>query len=236
MLKFSFPAILNLFPQHISPKRSRSASFLIWYLENYYRLDTQAAVDSVCDFRGDKGVDGIFVNDNDQTITIFQATIIESTTKAIGDKTLREFDGTINQFRDATTIQLFLDSKPNDKLGNLIKRLDLINKIATYALQGEFLCNVDQDANADGVLTTSPHLSFVGETVLRDTYISYERDTPVHTPASFDIVGRDVTKYMGDTETKVIIAAVKAIELVALSELPEIMAKKIVTKSSLTAR
>ncbi len=189
---------------------------LIWYLENYYRLDTQAAVDTVCDFRGDKGVDGIFVNDNDQTITIFQATIIESSTKTIGDKSLREFDGTVNQFRSAETIQLFLDSKPSLQLTNLIKRLDLINKIGTYALQGEFLCNINQDANADGVLTTSPYLSFVGETVLNDTYISHERDTPVHTPASFDIVGRDVTKYMGDTETKVIIAAVKATELVAL--------------------
>lgn len=216
MLDFSFPAILQLFPQHISPKRSRSASFLIWYLENYYRLDTQAAVDSVCDFRGDKGVDGIFVNDNDQTITIFQATIIESSTKTIGDKTLRTFDGTVNQFRDAETIQLLLDSKPSLQLANLIKRLDLIGKIATYTLQGEFLCNIDQDENGDGVLTTSPHLSYTGHTVLNETYASSERETPIHTRGTFDIVGRDVTKYMSDTETKVIIAAVRAVELVAL--------------------
>jgi AIPR protein len=216
VLDFSFPTILNLFPQHLSPRRSRSASFLIWYLENYYRLDTQAAVDSVCDSRGDKGVDGIFVNDNDRTITIFQATIIESATKSIGDKTLRLFDGTVNQFRSAETIQLLLDSKPSPQLANLIRRLDLINKIATYTLQGEFLCNVDQDTNAVGVLTTSPYLSYVGSKLLRDTYISDERDTPVHTPASFDIVGRDITKYISDTETKVIIAPVKATELVAL--------------------
>jgi hypothetical protein len=216
MLDIIYPAILDLFPQHLSPKRSRSASFLIWYLENYYRLDTQAAVDSVCDFRGDKGVDGIFVNDNDRTITIFQATIIESDTKTIGDKTLRGFDGTVNQFRSAETIQLLLESKPSVQLASLIKRLDLVNKITTHALQGEFLCNIDQDANGEGVLTTSPYLSYVGKTVLSDTYISDTRDTPVHTPASFDIVGRSVTEYMIDANTKAIIAPVKATELVTL--------------------
>ena len=216
MLDFSFPTVLDLFPQHLSANRSRSASFLIWYLENYYRLDTQAAIDAVCDFRGDKGVDGIFVNDNDQTITIFQATIIESSVKKIGDKTLRAFDGTLNQFRDAETIQTFLDFKPSVQLTNLVKRLDLISKIATYDLQGEFLCNIDQDANADGILATSPRLSYIGETMLRNTYISQERDTPVHTPATFDIVGREVTKYTGDQDTKVVIAPVKATELVAL--------------------
>lgn len=215
-LDFSFPKILDMFPQHLSHHRSRSASFLIWYFENYYRLDTQAAVDSVCDFRGDKGVDGIFVNDNDRTITIFQATIIESPNKAIGDKTLRTFDGTVNQFRDAETIGKLLDSKPSLQLAKLIERLELAAKIETYTLQGTFLCNVDQDVNVDGVLATSPYLSFVGETVLRTSYISHERDTPVHTPASFDIVGREVTEYMGDTESKVIIAPVRATELVKL--------------------
>jgi hypothetical protein len=53
-INLDYPAILDLFPQHLDPKRSQSASFLIWYLENYYRLDTQEAVDSVCDQRGQR--------------------------------------------------------------------------------------------------------------------------------------------------------------------------------------
>ncbi len=39
MLDLGYPKILDLFPQYRAPKRSESASFLIWYLENYYRLD-----------------------------------------------------------------------------------------------------------------------------------------------------------------------------------------------------
>jgi hypothetical protein len=32
MLNLDYPAILELFRQHLDPKRSESASFLIWYL------------------------------------------------------------------------------------------------------------------------------------------------------------------------------------------------------------
>jgi len=88
-INLDYPALLDLFREHLDPKRSESASFLIWYLENYYRLDTQRAVDSVCDNRGDKGVDGIFVNDNNQTITIFQSAISQKANSAIGDGAAR---------------------------------------------------------------------------------------------------------------------------------------------------
>ncbi len=61
-LDLKYPAILDLFPEHLDPKRTESASFLVWYLENYYRLDTVDAIDSVCDQKGDKGVDGIYAS------------------------------------------------------------------------------------------------------------------------------------------------------------------------------
>ena len=60
MIDVDYPALLNLFPQHVAKDRSESASFLIWYLENYYRLDSEEAVYVTCDQRGDRGVDGIF--------------------------------------------------------------------------------------------------------------------------------------------------------------------------------
>ncbi|MGA2052072.1 MAG: abortive phage infection protein, partial [Opitutales bacterium] len=81
MIKLDYPDVLDNFRRHIVPGRSESASFLIWYLENYYRLDEGEAVDSVCDQGGDKGVDGIFVNDNDATITIFQAKMLQNNKK-----------------------------------------------------------------------------------------------------------------------------------------------------------
>ena len=94
-INVDYPGLLKLFPEFINPKRSESASFLIWYLENYYRLDSLEAVDSVCDKRGDKGIDGIFVNDNDKTITVYQSRINQSSDTTIGDASLRAFAGIV---------------------------------------------------------------------------------------------------------------------------------------------
>jgi len=61
MIKLEFPDLLETFKHHLVDGRTESASFLTWYLENYYRLDPIAAVDAVCDQRYDKGVDGIYL-------------------------------------------------------------------------------------------------------------------------------------------------------------------------------
>src|ERR1051325_2593583 len=95
-----YPKILDLFPQHLDPKRTESASFLIWYLENYLRLDPVEATDAICDQNGDKGVDGIYVNDSDATIYIFQSKISQKAKSSIGDTSLKEFRGTLAQFKD----------------------------------------------------------------------------------------------------------------------------------------
>ncbi len=156
-ISLDYPDLLRLFPEHLAPgRRSESAAFLIWYLENYYRLDTLEAQDAVCDQRGDKGVDGIFVNDDDQTITIFQAIIRQSPNSTIGDKSLREFAGTISQFETAKSIQNLIDTAGNARVGKLADDLDLINKIGTHELRAEFLCNAELVPRNHGWLTRVP--------------------------------------------------------------------------------
>src|SRR5438477_3455541 len=97
-IDLSYPNILDLFPEHLDPKRTESASFLIWYLENYLRLDPVEAVDSVCDQSGDKGVDGIYINEDANTIEIYQSVISQKKVSSVGDTVLKEFDGTLKQF------------------------------------------------------------------------------------------------------------------------------------------
>lgn len=216
-LNLNYPAILKLFPQYIDPKRSQSASFLIWYLENYYRLDPQDATDSVCDQRGDKGVDGIFVNDSDETITIFQGTISQKSDTTIGDKSLREFAGTLTQFKDSASVKTLVSAAGNNLLSDLIKRLNLETKVGKYKLRGEFLTNIEYDANGKNFLAATPNIEFVGRNRLETTYISDSRDIPVHPKATFDIIGFTPTEYAVDANTKALIAPIKATELVKLS-------------------
>jgi hypothetical protein len=213
-INLNYPEILQLFPEYLNPKRSESASFLIWYLENYYRLDPLEAVDSVCDKRGDKGIDGIFVNDNDKTITIFQSRISQSKGTTIGDKSLREFAGTLTQFKTVESIEALIKSAGNAQVASLAKRLDLVNKISTHELRAEFVANVDLDKNGEGFLKTARNIAFVGQTTLKATYISDVRDTPVHKAAHFDIIGFQVTSYTVDKKTSAVIAPIKATELI----------------------
>jgi AIPR protein len=215
-INVNYPGLLKLFPEHCSAKRSESASFLIWYLENYYRLDSLEAVDSVCDKRGDKGVDGIFVNDNDKTITIFQSKINQSADTLIGDAQLRAFAGTLSQFKNAETVQNLIASAGKGHVATLAKRLDLVNKISTHELQAEVLSNVDIDKNGSNFLKSHINVAFVGKKALESTFISDERDVAVHAPVAFDIGGFHVTEYTVDTKTKAVIAPIKATELITL--------------------
>ena len=162
MLDLDYPALLGLFPQYRDPKRSESASFLIWYLENYYRFDPQESVDSVCDQSGDKGVDGIVVNDNDQAITILQSRISQSKDATIGDASLRAFAGTMTQFETPEAIDNLIRTAGKAQVGPLAKRLELATKIATYELCGEFVSNIELDANGMALLATHPTITFVG--------------------------------------------------------------------------
>ncbi len=215
-IDIDYPELLKLFPEHLNPKRSESASFLIWYLENYYRLDTREAVDSVCDNRGDKGVDGIFVNDNDQTITVFQSVISQKPGRTIGDTSLKEFAGTLAQFKDAVQLETLIKSTANAELVTLAKRIDLFNKLATHTLRGEFVTNMNLDGNGQGFLNIASVINFIGKDDLLATYISDTRDIPKHPPAKFDIVGFQISEYIVDAGTKAVIAPIKAKELIAL--------------------
>jgi hypothetical protein len=217
MITLDYPSLLDQFRVHIDPKRrSESAAFLIWYLEQYYRLDSLEAVDSVCDQKGDWGVDGIFVNDNAQTITIFQARISQRADRTVGDSSLREFAGTLTQFADAASIEKLMKAAANVELGSLIKKLDLINKIGTHEIRGEYLTNIEIDTNGHTFLKSAPNITFVGKTALMTSYVSDSRELPIQTPAAFDIYGLQATEYIVDTNTKAVIAPIKAVELVAL--------------------
>ncbi|MFN8388642.1 MAG: hypothetical protein U0X92_19785, partial [Anaerolineales bacterium] len=56
-----------------STTRSDSSAFLFWFLENFFRLDKQDAEDAICDQTNDKGIDGIYVDDEDEIIFLFQS-------------------------------------------------------------------------------------------------------------------------------------------------------------------
>lgn len=137
----------------------------------------------MCDQPGDKGVDGIFVNDNNQTITIFQSRIYQRPDATVGDAPLREFTGTLTQFDTAPKIEALIAAAGNAQVARLARKLDLVNKIATHELRGEFVTNLDMDANGRAFIDATPQITFVGKTALNTSYISdSSRDTATCAP------------------------------------------------------
>jgi len=62
-LRLDYPAIKQLYAGHAMTQRTESRQFLAWFLENYYRLDETELEDCICDGTDDKGIDGIYVNE-----------------------------------------------------------------------------------------------------------------------------------------------------------------------------
>jgi hypothetical protein len=102
------------------------------------------------------------------------------------------------------------------QLASLAKRIELLHKISTHTLRGEFIANMDLDPNGETFLNITPGIVFIGKSTLLSTYISNEREIPHHSPAKFDIVGYQISEYIVDAGTKAIISPIKAKDLIAL--------------------
>src|SRR4029453_4288586 len=115
-LDLSYPAILSNFGSHLVSGRTEARAFLAWFLEHYYRLEETDAQDAVCDGPDDKGVDGIYVDENLERIEILQSKLFQNQTKTLGDTTLKEFVGSIDQFRSADSIERIAATTSNTDL------------------------------------------------------------------------------------------------------------------------
>ena len=221
MLDLSYGNLVSLVAAYAQPKRSESAAFLIWYLVNYYRLDELEAVDSVCDQKGDKGVDGIYVNEGSGTIDVFQSRIVQNPASTIGDKALKEFAGTLAQFKNKESLKHLIDSAGDAEVARLIRRLSLDSILENFELRGIFLSNAEIDANGLAFLKAEKRIQFVGGKILSDTFISDKPNAVQASEAEFDVTGFGTTEYSVDKDTKAIIAPVKATDLVKLSGLAD---------------
>ena len=216
-IDLTYPNLLTYISPYQSDKRTESAAFLIWYLVNYYRLDELEATDCVCDQHGDKGVDGIYVNEGAGTIDIFQSKISQKSNSSVGDTQLKEFQGTLTQFQSAETLAKLVAAAGDNQVAALIKNLELEKKVADYLIRGIFVVNLDLDKNGTEYLKMPVPIKVVGKTAMEQSYISDEKDVVQSGKAEFDIFGLSVTDYAVDAKTKATIAPVLAADLVALA-------------------
>ena len=98
----------------------------------------------------------------------------------------------------------------------MLRRLNIVDKVTDYELRGEFLSNVNLDKNGESYMQQTSNISFVGRKVLTSTYISDQRDVPISNPVTFDVSAFQITEYTVDTDSKALIAPIRARDLVKL--------------------
>lgn len=216
MIDLSYPNILSLIEPYLASRRSESASFLIWYFTNYLRLDSLDSIDAVCDQSGDRGIDGIYLNSEANVIEVYQSKISQKVGGTIGDKPLREFQGTLSQLESKEAIDNLLAAAGDAQVANLIKRLDLKKHVTEYEVVGYFICNSELDQNGASFLAGTDSIRFIGRSDLESTFVSSDRNIPSAPPAIFNISGYETSEYIVDAEHRAIIAPIKASELVGL--------------------
>jgi hypothetical protein len=195
-LDLTYPAILSHLRQHIASGRTETRSFLAWFLEHYYRLEGDEAQDSVCDGPDDKGVDGIYADENFERIDILQSKLYQNPTKTLGDTQLKEFAGTLAQFRAPDSITAIIEGTGNRELASLLKQLDVKRRIEDgWDVRGVFVTNAAKDTNADACLEFLPDIRVFDQDDLLAGYVASGPSGPMATPAEFDVSGFDVVEY-----------------------------------------
>jgi hypothetical protein len=216
-LDFSYPAILSLLVRYRVKGRTESRAFLAWFLENYYRLEDFDALDCVCDGPDDRGVDGIYLDENLEAIHVFQSKLLQNNARAIGDSSLKEFVGTLAQFNDPSYVEDVVKTTTNHELAALIRERELVERVKQgYEVRGVFLTNAASDPSATRYADGQPSLSVYDRNELQGSYIPEGRTDPIARTIEFDVVGFDASEYTIGTDSRVVVAPLSATDLVRM--------------------
>lgn len=191
-----------------------SARFLRWFLENIYRQDTQEADDACVDKKQDKGVDGILVNDTVETVFIFQSKIRQNEKATLGDADLKEFHGTLCQFKSEDTIQVILDGSANFELKSAIQRHRVKEKVAAgYSVEGVFCTNTPINKDGQDFIRTCSSISVYDATRICTEHIDLDSKSGVPSEFNFDLSDTQVVKHSTSNGVQARIFLANALQL-----------------------
>ena len=218
MPDITFPNILELISRQKKRHNTESRAFLAWLLENIYRLDETEADDCICDGSDDKGVDGIYVNSSSETIEIFQSKLFQKNARSVGEVLLREFAGTLTQFKDRDTIENLVSSTSNVELRGRITELNIPSLIRIgYEVRGIFVTNTTIHSNGRSFLDQQNDMEFIGKIEIDDLYVPAERSRPITGEYEFDLSRYSYIHFINPEGTEVVIAPIPAPQLAELS-------------------
>lgn len=219
MLNLDYANLVQIVQPYKVPGREESSAFLSWFLVNIYRLDIIEVQNIVCDGHGDKGIDGIYVNESEECIDIFQSKTVQNPDKTLGDTQLKEFVGSLKQLETLEGVQSMISTTGNSQLKNLLNEYKDLLTSSKYTIRGIFVTNAIKDSNAESFLkATSPitQLKVWDKPLIIQMYVPSEKAIPATSEIAFDVFGYDYVEYNVSNTAKVVIAPVSAVDLVQM--------------------
>lgn len=217
VVDFKYPKLSSLIKKYSVDGRTESASFLMWFLDNYYRLEDSTLEDSICDRSDDKGVDGIYVDHNLKEIDIFQAKLFQNPAKTLGDTYLKSLVGTLSQFKTAGQIKAIAADTRNTELKRLLEAENIAELVEQgYAIKGIFVTNASSDPAATTYLKNHPSLTLYDRPALEAQFISDTTLEAVSGSVKFGIGEVEVSEWIVSGNRKIIFAPLRAVDLVKM--------------------
>jgi hypothetical protein len=216
-LSLKYADLQALIGAYAVSQRTESRQFLAWFLNHYYRLEDTDVDDCICDGHDDKTVDGVYVTEQSSQIHVFQSKLVKGP-KTLGDVALKEFYGSLSQFRDRQSVENLIAGTKNKELASLLRELEIAEKIEKgYEVRGVFVTNAPRDHNAVAYLKTTPDLLLYDEVELQKAFVAIDKTEPIAEEITFDVSGVPVMEYPIGSTLKMAVAPVAALELVKMS-------------------
>ena len=195
--------------------RSETAAFLIWFLENFFRLETQDAIDSVCDQKNDKGIDGIYVDDEEEIVYLFQSKFSPNNNQDQGDNDIRNFIGARQWFENEESVNSLLSSTANKDLKSLVKRSKIAEKIQ-YRLVSVFITNKSFNSHAKEYIDVTEDLETYDCTDLFNKFTYFADEENTFPPKELFVTNHSKIEYNLPDGTISKVYSIKAKELIKL--------------------
>lgn len=197
--------------------RNDNSALLIWFLKNIFCLDEELAVDSVCDGPNDKGIDGIWVDEDSQEIYIFQSKYSPKNNQKQGDRDIREFLGVKSWFDSEQSVESLLNSSANKELKNKIQILEIGDAIGSnYRVIFIFITNKIFDKNAIELVNTTDYIEAYDNNHLFEQYTYIAEEEIINTPKQLNVPNTSVIEYSNVGSNKTIVLAIPANEILKL--------------------
>jgi len=204
------------------PERRRSATFLIWFLQNVFHLEDDNAVSCICDEDNDKGIDAIYVDHLEEEIHIFQSKLKDNFPRDIGDRVLRDFAGIMTWFEDSESVERLYNSNINPELKSLIEENSLIDLISDYTIKYSFIINARKDQNTIEYLGANQDISLWCIDAIRESYHQIKTDPFVEGEHTFSNIDESNAIELNENNNNIIVVPILASELIKLNGIDDL--------------